>query len=441
MSARAFKGGIHPPDSKNLTRDKAIEILPLPERVIIPLQQHIGAPAEPLVAVGDEVKKGQPIGQARGFISAPVHATVSGKVKKIAPFPHPSGSDMPAVEIISDGEDSWLETLHEERDIEKLTVEDIKAKITDAGIVGLGGAAFPTHVKLSPPENKKIDTVLLNGAECEPYLTADHRLMVEEADSIIEGLTLLMKVLGAEKGYVGIEDNKPESISAMMRAATGTNIEVVSLHVKYPQGAEKQLIKSIIGKEVPPGGLPMDVGTIVQNVGTAYAVYEAVKFSRPLIERITTVTGSSVKNPKNLKVRIGTPTQELIDFCGGLNDDAGKLVLGGPMMGDGHYSFEVPVIKGSSGIIVMKEDEIRDRESQPCIRCGRCSRVCPMYLEPGSMGIFAERDRFEDTENYNVMDCIECGCCSFVCPSDRPLVHLFRYSKAAIIKIRKEEGK
>ena len=440
MSARGFRGGVHPPEYKDLTRDKAIEKLAVPEKVIIPLQQHIGAPAEALVEVGALVKKGQVIGQAKGFISAPVHASLSGKVKKIANYPHPSGPDMLAVEIESDGEDAWVEGLTEERDIEKLTVQEIKDKITAAGIVGLGGAAFPTHVKIAPPEDRKIETVILNGAECEPYLTADHRLMVEDADAIIEGFQILMRVLGVAKGYVGIEDNKPESVTSMMRAAAGTSIEVVSLHVKYPQGAEKQLIKAINKKEVPPGGLPMDVGVVVQNVGTDYAVYEAVKYGRPLIERITTVTGHGIRSPKNLKVRIGTATQEVVDACGGFNDDMGRLIYGGPMMGIGHFNLEVPIVKGTSGVLVMKADEIRDRESQPCIRCGRCSSVCPMYLEPSAMGIFSERDRFDDAEKYNVMDCIECGCCSFVCPSDRPLVHLFRYAKSEIVKKRKKEG-
>lgn len=440
MPAKSFKGGLHPPEHKDLARDKAIETLSLPERVVIPLSQHIGVPARALVSIGDRVKKGQVIAQAGGFVSASLHASISGEVKSIADFPHPSGREMEAVEIISDGEDCWAEGLHEERDIEKLSPEQIKNKIIEAGIVGLGGATFPTHVKLSPPEGKKIEAVILNGAECEPYLTADHRLMVEEADSIIEGLNLLMKVLGVDRGYVGIEDNKPEAITSLLAAAAGTAVEVISLHVKYPQGAEKQLIKSILDKEVPSGGLPMDVGVVVQNVGTAAAVYEAVKYGRPLIDRITTVTGSGVKEAKNLRVKIGTPTSLLIEAVGGFTENIGKLIMGGPMMGMGQYTTEVPVVKGTSGILVLKRDEIRDREAQPCIRCGRCARSCPMMLEPGAMGIFAEREMFDETEGYYVMDCIECGCCVFTCPSDRPLVHLFRYAKASIIKKRQKEG-
>ncbi|MDH3975474.1 MAG: electron transport complex subunit RsxC [Deltaproteobacteria bacterium] len=440
MSARGFAGGVHPPDSKELTRDKSIELLSLPERVVIPLHQHIGAPSVALVEVGAHVKKGQVIASARGYVSSPIHASISGEVKAIKEFPHPSGKDMMAIEIVSDGKDEWAEDLEEEQDVTKLSAQDIRGKVLSAGIVGLGGAAFPTHVKLAPPDGKKIEAVILNGAECEPYLTADHRLMVEDADSIIEGLKLLMKVLGVNKGYIGIEDNKPEAVTAMMTAASGTDIEVMSLHVKYPQGAEKQLIKAVIGKEVPPGGLPMDVGVVVQNVGTAAAVYDAVRYGRPLIERITTVTGLGVKEPKNFKVRIGTLSGELIDAAGGFTENIGKIIMGGPMMGGGVYTTDVPVVKGTSGILVMKMDEIRNRESHPCIRCGRCAAVCPMYLEPGAMGIFSEREMLEEVEDYFVMDCIECGCCSYTCPSDRPLVQLFRFAKAGIIKKRQKEG-
>jgi len=440
MSARGFRGGVHPPDSKEYSKDKAIEVMPVPERVVIPLHQNIGAPAQAIVEPGAKVKKGQIIGMGKGFVSTPVHASISGEVKKVGEFPHPSGKDMLAIEIESDGEDAWVEGLEEVQDVDSLTPDEIRQKVLAAGIVGLGGATFPTHVKLAPPKEKKIEALMLNGAECEPYLTADHRLMIEDPDSIIKGLKILMKALGVDKGYIGIEDNKPDAVTSLMRAASGTNIEVISLHVKYPQGAEKQLIKAILNKEVPSGGLPMDVGVVVQNVGTAAAVYEAVRYGRPLIERVTTITGRGVKEPKNLKVRIGTPTSVLIDSAGGLTEDVSKIIMGGPMMGGGVYTTEVPIVKGTSGVVVLKSDDIRDRESNPCIRCGRCARACPMLLEPGAMGIFSERDMFEETEGYFVMDCIECGCCSYTCPSDRPLVHLFRYAKAAIIKKRQKEG-
>lgn len=434
-----FKGGIHPSDSKKMTRDKFIESIPLPDRVVIPCSQHVGAPAKLFVAKGDHVEKGQLIGEAAGFVSVPVHASISGEIKKVAPFPHPSGTDMMAVEIASDGRDTWDLSLKETRIPDSLSAEEIKKRIAAAGIVGLGGAAFPTHVKLSPPKEKQIDALILNGAECEPYLTADHRLMTELANEIIDGMKLMMKVLGVKKGFVGIEDNKPEAIAAMMVAAHQTNIDVVGLHVKYPQGAERQLIKALIDKEVPSGSLPMDVGVVVQNAGTAFAVFEAVKYGRPLVERIATVTGNGIKEPKNLRIKIGTPIEDLIKACGGLTDNVSKIIMGGPMMGLGQYSTDTPVVKGTSGILVMTRDDIRDREAQPCIRCGRCAKACPALLEPGAMGIFSEREMFDKAEEYNVMDCIECGCCAFTCPSDRPLVQLFRYAKSSIIKKRKKE--
>jgi len=438
-----FKRGIHPEYQKELTSDKPITTSSLPSRVVIPLSQHTGAPAKSEVNIGDEVKRGQLIGSSTGFVSAPVHASISGKVVAIADFLHPSGRMIPSIVIEGDGKDEVV-PLKENIDYMNLGVDEIRTIIKDAGIVGLGGAAFPTSVKLSPPKEKPIDTVILNGAECEPYLTADHRLMVERPQEIVEGLKIIMKTLGVKDGYIGIEENKPDAIEAMKTAVsseesaysllpTPYSIEVYPLKVKYPQGAEKMLIKAIKGREVPIRGLPMDVGVVVQNVGTALAIYEAVRFGKPLIERVVTVSGKGVREPKNLMVRIGVLISDLVTQCGGLVDGAVKVIVGGPMMGFAQWSLDVPVVKGTSGILVFTEDEyVSSEEYFACIRCGSCIDVCPMGLNPSMLSILSEKGRYEETKEYNLFDCFECGSCAYVCPSSRPIVQFIRLAKSLV---------
>ncbi|MBI5741491.1 MAG: electron transport complex subunit RsxC [Nitrospirae bacterium] len=428
-----FERGIHPDDSKELTAHKPVETAPLPARVIIPMSQHAGAPAKAEVAIGDTVKKYQLIGSPQGFVSAPVHASISGKVTAIAEFPHPSGRLIPSIVIESDGLDEAL-PLKDNADYLNLGADQIKALVKDAGIVGLGGAAFPTNVKLSPPKEKPIDTIIINGAECEPYLTADHRLMVEKPQEIVNGLKLLMKAVGVNKGYIGIEKNKPDAIEIMRKIVSGEpNIEVTALTVKYPQGAEKMLIKAIKGREIPSRGLPMDVGCVVQNVGTALAVYEAVRYGKPLVERVVTVTGNGVREPKNILARIGTRISELIELSGGLVEGAVKVIAGGPMMGFAQWSLDVPVVKGTSGLLVLTEKEyVSSDEYFACIRCGSCVDVCPIGLNPSMLSILSEKGHYEEAKDYNLFDCFECGSCAFVCPAKRPMVQFMRLAKSQV---------
>jgi electron transport complex protein RnfC len=438
-----FKGGTHPPHSKKATEKLALEKANAPKVVVIPMQQHIGAPCDPVVAVGDEVKVGQKIGEAKGFVSVPVHSSVSGKVTAIEPRMYSGGTKVTCVVIESDMQDTIHESIKSKGSLESLSADDIKNIIKEAGIVGMGGAAFPTHVKLAPPPDKNVDTVILNGAECEPYLTADHRLMIENPEDVVYGLQGLMKALNVSKGYIGIEDNKMDAVEIMRKAAAGKpGIEVVVLHAKYPQGAEKQLIYACTKREVPTGGLPADAGVVVNNVGTAAAVANAIKTGMPLVERIVTITGEGINNPKNLLVKIGTSFKEIIDQCGGFKEKPLKIIAGGPMMGIAQFHIDIPVIKGTSGILVLSVEEARLPEASNCIRCGKCVEVCPINLMPASLGAFAQLDNFDQAESLHAMDCIECGSCSFVCPAKRPLVESIRLAKREIVaKRRKAQAK
>jgi electron transport complex protein RnfC len=433
MGLATFKGGIHPPDKKILAAGSSIVVSKLPKIVIIPFSQHIGAPCKPIVSIGQEVKKGEIIGEPAGFVSSPVHSSVSGKVVAIGEFPNAMGRMVNSVVIENDGKEEWT-SLKDNPDYMNLSPEELKEKVKAAGIVGMGGAAFPTVVKLSPPKEKAIDAVLINGAECEPYLTADYRLMIEKPKEVVEGLKILMKILGVKKGYIGIENNKPDAVAKMKETAAGeSDIEVLALEVKYPQGAEKMLIKAILGREVPPRALPMDVGVVVQNVGTALAIYEAARFGKPLIERVVTVTGEGITEPRNLMVRIGTKVADLIEECGGIKGGAGKVISGGPMMGFALSSLDVAVTKGTSGILVIPEEDISHAaEFGPCIRCSRCIDACPMGLMPSMLSVLAERGHYEDAKEYNLFDCFECGSCAYVCPSKRPIVQLVRLAKSMV---------
>lgn len=439
MKLRTFAGGVHPFDGKKFTEKKSIEKLPLPKQVSIPLQQHIGAPTLPLVEKGTEVAAGQKLAEANGYISVPVHASISGKVKGIEEIDHPVAGRGKAVIIEGDGNDRWIDSIQYDDRYFDLPVNDLRNRIKEAGLAGMGGATFPTHVKLTPPSGKIIDTAILNGVECEPYLTSDHRLMLEHPEEILNGFRIIMKILGVKRGIIGIESNKKDAI-ALMRKLVSTNkeFEVVSLPVKYPQGAEKQLIKATLNREVPSGGLPMDIGVVVQNVGTAKAVFEAVAYRRPLTQRVVTVTGPGIKEPKNVLVPVGTPFQNVIDFCGGLTDKASKIVMGGPMMGITQPNLAVPVLKGTSGILILEDKQAHLASEEPCINCGRCVAVCPSYLLPTNLQRLVMNDRIELAEQLHIMDCIECGSCSYICPANRYLVQSIRHGKRQVIQLRKK---
>jgi electron transport complex protein RnfC len=437
-----FKGGVHPPENKELAEERAIEVVPLPEFIIIPVQQHLGAPAEPIVNVGDEVKVGDKVCEAKGYVSVPSHASISGKVKAIEKRPHPVGGEVLSIIIESDGKDELSPSIAPVTSYLSQDVDVMKKKIQEAGLAGMGGAAFPTHVKVAPPANKPIDTFILNGAECEPYLTADHRLMLERPNEILEGVRIIMRILGCKTGYIGIEKNKPDAIALMQKLInkSGDKLTVVPLNVKYPQGAEKQLIRAITSRKVPAGGLPMDVGCLVHNVGTARAIYDAVSSNKPLYERVVTVTGRGIGQSKNLLARIGTPFQNLIDFCGGITEDTVKIINGGPMMGIAQYTLEVPVTKGTSGILALTKAEAKLPEPEPCLRCARCVDACPMNLLPNELARVIEYKLFDEAHRLGVLDCIECGSCAFICPSKIRHIHLMKFGKLEVTKMMKSKA-
>lgn len=435
-------GGIHPPDKK-ITASQPIKYLPVPEIAVIPVSQHIGAPATPVVEKGDSVKVGQLIAKAEGYVSANIHSPVSGKVNRIDMALDSSGYKRKCIIIDVDG-DEWSGTINRDTTINReiyLSQKEIISRCLECGIVGMGGAAFPTHVKLKIPEGKKCDLLIINGVECEPYLTSDHRLMLEKGEEILIGTAILMKALCVGKAIIGIEDNKPDAIAHLTDLCSEfKGISVEPLKVKYPQGGEKQLVKALTNKDIPSGGLPIDVNTVVQNVATAFAVYEAVQKNKPLFERVVTVTGDSLQSPANFMVRIGTPVSKLIEAAGGLPGDTGKIINGGPMMGKALNNPDVPVVKGMSGIVVLREQESGRRRIEPCIRCAKCVNACFFNLEPFLLMTLSEKALFERAEKERITDCCECGSCAFACPAGRPLLDYIRLGKTNVLNMIRERN-
>ncbi len=426
------KGGIHPPDEKALSQDCAVEIMPTPEEVEILLHQHFGAPCKSLVKKKDHVEEGDLIGEVEKGLGANLHSSVSGTVKGIGFSAHPISVKTPSVLIETDPDAAPKS--YPTLPWEALSSQQLLEKVKAAGIVGIGGAGFPTHVKLSPPPDAKVDTLILNGAECEPYLTTDHRLMVEQAEQVIEGAGIILRILGIKECHVGIESNKPDAIKAMKKAVSETNnkdvrILINPLVVKYPQGSEKQLIESITKRRVPGFGLPFDVGVIVQNVGTAKAIYDAVVHEKPLYEKIITVSGRGINRPANLFVKIGTRVSDIVSYLGGVKPELSKIVMGGPMMGFAVSTMEIPVTKTTSGVLFLTAAEINSKPHGQCIRCGWCQNVCPMGLSPNEIGIYVEAGRADETSRFGVFECFECGCCAYTCPAKRPLVQFIRLAK------------
>lgn len=442
MKLSTFKiGGIHPEENK-LTAEVATQVAPLPTQAVFPLSQHIGAPAKPVVGKGDQVKVGTLLAEAGGFVSAPIYSSVSGTVVKIDTIVDATGYRKPAIFIKVEG-DEWEEGIDRSDQLEtldahpELTPEEIVERVKQAGITGMGGAGFPTHVKLCPPPTAKAECVIINAVECEPYITSDYRLMMEHADEIVVGLQLLMKAAKVERGYIGIEENKPKAIDLLAEKTSGlAGIEVVPLKMKYPQGGEKQLVDAVIGRQVPaPPAIPVNVGAIVQNVGTAFAVYQAVMKRKPLFERYTTVSGKELKNSANFLVRMGTPMSQLIDLCGGMPEGDNKVLAGGPMMGRALMNTEVPICKGTNAVTILSGKDAVRQETQPCIRCAKCVSACPMGLEPYLLSKLSARHLYDRTEELDITSCISCGSCQFTCPSHRPLLDQIALGKAAVMNI------
>jgi len=427
-----FRHGIHPQELKQATNSLPIERMPFVKEYVIPLSMHIGAPSRPLVKVGQRVERGDCIAAAEGYISTAAHAPVTGSISAIEPRPHPSGTHLPAIVIATDPFSNQRLGEASRPLPEGLSTAEKVGQVQAAGMVGLGGAAFPSHVKLQVPRDKRARFVILNGCECEPYLTCDHRLMLERAEAVLHGLSFIRQLVGAERSYIGVENNKPDAIEALRRAgANDPTLRVVPLEVKYPQGAEKMLIDAIFKLEIPSGKLPLDLEMVVNNVGTSAALSDLLRSGMPLIERVVTVSGTGIRRPANVLVPIGTPLKELIEYCGGMLPRVRQVILGGPMMGQTQKSLEVPVLKGTSGVLVFTH-AIPVVEEQPCIRCGRCLEACPMFLNPSRLALLARADDAELLQSHHMTDCFECAACSYVCPSAIPLVQLMRVGKAIV---------
>lgn len=430
---KTFRHGIHPPEHKELTASRPIERIKFPDQVVLPLSQHIGAPSRPLVKAGDKVFRGQLIAEPGGFVSVPLHSSVTGTVLGIEKRHHPNGSL--AESIVIDVDHTSAQTLYDghELDWENMSQAQLLEAVRQGGFVGLGGAAFPTHVKLAVPEGKRAQWLLLNGCECEPYLTSDHRIMLEWADSIILGVKIMSRILGTEKAFIAVENNKWDAIKLLRdRIPADMPCELVPLETKYPQGAEKMLITAVLKQEVPSGKLPIDVHVVVQNVGTAAGIGDYFAFGQPLIERVVTVTGPGIVRPTTLLAPTGMSLAKIIEYCGGLTDDAREILFGGPMMGTPQQFMDVPILKGTSGIVVLTKGQLQERREYPCIRCSACLDACPVYLNPSALGALARAAKYDDMLGYHIMDCMECGSCSYVCPSNIPLVQRFRVAKGLL---------
>lgn len=432
LTGGSFAHGVHPPELKDLTRELPTRRLPFPTEVVLPLSQHAGKPARVIVSRGVRVERGDVVAEADGFVSSPIHASAAGTVAGVEFWPHPDGTWKQAVRIQVDEFSTQMARPRLVPRWETLSPEELVDAVRRAGVVGLGGAAFPTHVKLSPPAEHPVDTVLVNGAECEPYLTTDHRTMVEFPERVHLGLRIMMRALGVERGIIGVELNKPDAIEALQRTVPDDlDVSVAGLEVKYPQGAEKMLIRSVLGRQVPGGKLPMHVGALVQNVSSVATMAEVFETGLPLVERIVTVTGPGVRRPANLIVPVGTKLRDLLAHCGGLTDDAREIIFGGPMMGSPVAHLDAPLLKGTTGVVVLTEHQVRAPASYPCIRCGRCLDACPLFLNPQLLSSLARAGRYEEMEEHHLADCMLCGCCAYVCPSNIPLTQLFRLSKDA----------
>ncbi len=433
----SFKHGVHPPENKDITAGIASRRFPFPKEVILPLSQHIGTPARALVQAGDRVERGDVIAEAAGFISSAVHATAAGTVKSIELWPHPNGAMVPSIRIDVDPDSSQMRRSRIVPRWQDVKDEDLSKEIARAGIVGLGGAAFPSHVKLCPPKDQPVELLLINGCECEPYLTSDHRVMLEQPDKVYTGIRIALKALGITRAVIGIEANKPDAIEIMRKTKPDDlDVTIQPLQVKYPQGAEKMLIKAVTGREVPSGALPSAIGAMVQNVATAANVAAVFETGHPLIERIITVTGRGIRKPGNWIIPFGTKLRDVIEHCGGLTEDAAEIVFGGPMMGLGQANLDVPILKANGGILILSKDECKRQDIMPCIRCGKCLDACPVFLNPQLMGALAKAERYEELEaEANLKDCMLCGCCSFVCPSNIPLSQLFAMSRTQIRRL------